>query len=210
MQEEGGRKRREARRGGREGRAREGASARPLSRQDTKRERTGRRTLLDAEDVADKRAQRQPLEPLPLDLVAVLVLALVLLALALVLARARRPLGVARADVERRLGRRDLGVAVGAEPGQGRVDDRRLDGRDSAQLVVALVARLADDELLRCAEGGREEDGRRERGRARGDESETGARGRGKDDEGEDARGSRAASDLGGTPRTSAWATASE
>lgn len=105
------------------------------------------RTLLDAEDVANERVQRQALEPLLLDLVRVLRLLVSFLARTFVLTLSGRPLLRTRRDIERRLGRRDLGVAVGAEPGQDRVDDRGLDGRDSAQLVPALVASFADDEL---------------------------------------------------------------
>mgnify|MGYP006969730150 CR=1 FL=1 len=107
--------------------------------------RGGRPTLFDAEDVADQDRQGLSREPLALDRLRVLVL---LLRLEPFSRRPRR----ARARIVRHILRLlrscDLGVARGAEPRQGRVDNLVRDVRRRAELMPALVATLADDELV--------------------------------------------------------------
>jgi hypothetical protein len=113
--------------------------------------RGGRPTLFDAEDVADQDRQGLSREPLALDRLRVLVLLLRLEPFSLFDALTRRPRR-ARARIVRHILRLlrscDLGVARGAEPRQGRVDNLVRDVRRRAELMPALVATLADDELV--------------------------------------------------------------
>lgn len=120
----------------------------PLLVRDRTRSQT--RTLFDTQNVADEDGQRLRRKPLALELLRVLVVLLRLEPFALLDALARRPRRT-RALVVRhvlRLFRRgELGVARRAEPRQGRVDDLVRNVRGRTQLVPALVAALADDEL---------------------------------------------------------------
>jgi hypothetical protein len=89
-------------------------------------------TLFHGKDILNQRMQRQPLQPLPL-------------LLDFVLSSTRRP--STDSDVDGRLAPRDFDVTRFAEPREVRVDDLLLYGGRVAQLVPALRAAVADDEL---------------------------------------------------------------